>query len=205
MEYQVGDKFIVEIGEKYNYAEPTENAEQEESPMVLYRIKGFNSLVFDENGLDRLIRYDSAQDAAYDDGFEAGILNAKDKGYDKGLSDAWEYLEKLMDKDVEELKEIFDLPYIKNVIDVLNHLTPKEAVDKLKAWEEKHEIKVGDVIISNEGNKAVVQFITPNGEWECLNKCTYFTLNKEKQKLWKRTGKHIDLTEIFKGLEDNND
>lgn len=42
--YKVGDKFIIEIAEVY------EGATSE----PLYRIKGFNSLVFDKDGLDKL-------------------------------------------------------------------------------------------------------------------------------------------------------
>lgn len=48
MSYKVGDKFEIEIEEVYESACPWVNA------INLYRIKGFNSLVFDENGLDKL-------------------------------------------------------------------------------------------------------------------------------------------------------
>lgn len=44
--YKVGDKFIIEIGEIF-----------ENKGKTLYRIKGFNSLVFDKNGLNKLSRY----------------------------------------------------------------------------------------------------------------------------------------------------
>lgn len=45
--YKAGDKFIIEIEERVSV-----NAD----PKELYKIKGFNSLVFDEDGLDRLER-----------------------------------------------------------------------------------------------------------------------------------------------------
>jgi len=41
---ETGDKFIIEIGDKF----ANENGE------TLYRIKGFKSLVFDENGIGKL-------------------------------------------------------------------------------------------------------------------------------------------------------
>lgn len=44
--YKVGDKFIIEIDEIF-----------ENKGKTLYRIKGFNSLVFDKNGLNKLSRY----------------------------------------------------------------------------------------------------------------------------------------------------
>lgn len=44
----IGDKFIITIGDK---------AENEQSGETLYRIKGFKSLVFDENGIGKLEKY----------------------------------------------------------------------------------------------------------------------------------------------------
>jgi len=174
--YKAGDKFIIEIEESCGADGFSQSG--------VWGVKGFSLSGIREETLNLLEKY---------------VPSNTD--YEKGLSDAWECLKKIRNSNEEELREIFNLPFAARIKDVLNNCTPQEAIDKLKAWEEKHEIKVGDVIISSEGNKAVIQFITPNGEWECFNKYTYFTLNKEKQKLWKRTGKHIDLTEIFKGLE----
>lgn len=48
MEYKKGDKFIIEI--ESEYLDPEIGA----TPKYLYRIKGFNSLVFDVNGLNKL-------------------------------------------------------------------------------------------------------------------------------------------------------
>lgn len=45
----IGDKFIITIGDK---------AENEQSGEVLYRVKGFKSLVFDENGIVKLEKYE---------------------------------------------------------------------------------------------------------------------------------------------------
>ena len=61
---KVGDKFIVEISEvltsKGTYmAYGCEENEYEES---LYRVKGFNSLVFDDNGLNRLEKYEPPEE-----------------------------------------------------------------------------------------------------------------------------------------------
>lgn len=48
MEYKVGDKFEIEIAEVYESGNPFGNG------IDLYRIKGFNSLIFGKNGLDKL-------------------------------------------------------------------------------------------------------------------------------------------------------
>lgn len=54
--YDVGDKFIIEIAE-----EVRDN---------LYRIRGFNSLVFDDNGLKKLKRVKDQQKTIKDDFLE---------------------------------------------------------------------------------------------------------------------------------------
>ena len=46
-EYKVGDKFVIEIEEIYENV--LSNAFEEDVPKHLYRIKGFESLVFDKN------------------------------------------------------------------------------------------------------------------------------------------------------------
>lgn len=46
--YEVGDKFIIEIDKKYITRDGN----------VLYKVFGFNSLVFDDNGLNKLIPYE---------------------------------------------------------------------------------------------------------------------------------------------------
>ena len=65
----VGDKFIIEIGEVF-----TEN---------LYRVKGFNSLVFDDNVLNKLEKYEPTHVAGPADGHDLPELiygmSSKDK------------------------------------------------------------------------------------------------------------------------------
>ena len=52
--YKVGDKFIIEIAEVYENVLSGVDVFEAATSEPLYRIKGFNSLVFDKNGLDRL-------------------------------------------------------------------------------------------------------------------------------------------------------
>lgn len=59
---EIGDKFIIEIGSKfYNSANET-----------LYRIKGFNSLVFDENGISKLTPYKEQGDPSFEKNLRVG-------------------------------------------------------------------------------------------------------------------------------------
>lgn len=52
----IGDKFIITIGDK---------AENAQSGEILYRIKGFKSLVFDENGIEKLEKYEAKKGEWY--------------------------------------------------------------------------------------------------------------------------------------------
>lgn len=61
---KVGDKFVIEIGEVFKatgtyMAYGCEENGYEEN---LYRIKGFNSLVFDDNGLNKLEKYEPPEE-----------------------------------------------------------------------------------------------------------------------------------------------
>ena len=62
---KVGDKFIIEIESVYGKLNGNEFSEDEEylrgNPR-LYTIKGFNSLVFDEDGLNRLEKYEPPEE-----------------------------------------------------------------------------------------------------------------------------------------------
>lgn len=64
---KVGDKFIIEIGEVFA-AKGTYMAYGCEEN--LYRVKGFNSLVFDDEGLSKLEKYDPTHVAGPADGHD---------------------------------------------------------------------------------------------------------------------------------------
>ena len=134
--YKVRDKFIIEISEAY--APTVELAEQVEENTRdmsdnLYRIKGFNSLVFDENGLDKLEKY----------------KNREENDYQRGLEDAWKVAKRIVCevergglKD-DELQLIFNTRYTDSV---LENYSPSVAIEKIKMYEEqkKDEVKVGN-------------------------------------------------------------
>lgn len=56
---------------------------------ALYKVKGFRALVFDQNGLDKLIPFGMERIKAWNEGYDAGHKNGKaeshDKGYDEGF------------------------------------------------------------------------------------------------------------------------
>ena len=57
MKYHVGDKFVIEIGETFY---------SDNDCKKLYSIKGFNALIFDENGLDRLEKLEEKKELCVD-------------------------------------------------------------------------------------------------------------------------------------------
>ena len=79
--YNKGDKFIIELDE------------QDEQIGNLWRIKGFNALVFDDFVLDRL----------------GQLVHGVDQfSYNKGADDAWERVKQLFDMEREgTIKDAF--------------------------------------------------------------------------------------------------
>ncbi len=82
MSIKVGDKYIIEVAEKFMGAE---------SMKARYRIKGFDSLIFDKKGLDRLepVKTTNVEDTneyqiGYKVGFEAGAKAQNEVQYRKG-------------------------------------------------------------------------------------------------------------------------
>jgi hypothetical protein len=77
------------------------------------------------------------------------VLHPVDELYNKGLNDAWELAKKIAlpshmgGYTANELVEIFGKYIYKSV---LYTFTPQEALAKVKEYEERNEIRVGDVV-----------------------------------------------------------
>ena len=70
---KVGDKFVIEVGEII----------LDKDGKLLYKIKGFNTLVFDDVGISRLMKQSNLTGAealrkAWENGYDAGRLNMLD-------------------------------------------------------------------------------------------------------------------------------
>lgn len=132
---KIGDKFIIEIGEIFKGINNATN---------LYRIKGFKSLVFDTQGIDKLKKYD-------DDGIECS--------YQKGLNDAWATAKKVMLAEEDgglsfaQLYQIFNTDKIKSIF----NYTAEQVIKKIEEYEKiESEIRVGDVVKDLYGRCGVV-------------------------------------------------
>ena len=138
----------------------------------LYKAKGFNSLVFDQNGLDKLEKIDTYSkteeysigyrvglDKGYQEGYDTAIENAQatklDWGevqYKKGIEDLSHAMLVYEDTSAEERLEYYgtNIWAYQYAID-----NPTELIAMVKAYEEKKKaeeetIKVGDVVRYNK-------------------------------------------------------
>lgn len=201
----VGDKYIIEIAEIYasSYRNAALTEDQIKAPTYLYRMKGFNSLVFDENGLSKLEKYEESPFTQED------CDRARKEGYEQGLNDAWEAAMKIvLEKpngglSPNELIMIFGLD---GICSVFSNNTAAEAISKIKAYEQKQageEIKANDEIYSEMTNtKALVVFVDSWGRWQCLSDNGFFPIDDEQKKYWVKTGRQFDIGGILKTMRE---
>ena len=142
----------------------------------LYRAKGFKSLVFDKNGLDKLIPYIEPDRKAIED-------------------EVWEFAWEVLQLDLPVFREIFG--YDTDKMDY------REYKSKYEAWKkQRDEIHVGDeVIIKSDGVKGVVLDEDLCGEFSVFteNGCceAYRKIHFEK------TGRHFpEVTELLKKMRE---
>lgn len=185
-EYKVGDKFLIEIEEVYENGLPFND-----TPCKLYRIKGFNSLVFDEYGLDKLQKHVVTKQS----NLEQTIKTA----YEKGMQKAWKLAKKLFaDMSNSELDVIFGKEWN---FPKLMEMTPQEALAKIENHEkEQSVIKVGDVVFNRNNNQyALVLCVKSDGK-----SATVIEMFSEELLMHtppvgalKKTDKHIDIQSIL--------
>lgn len=190
--YKVGDKFIIEIAEVYENVLSGIDVFEATTSEPLYKIKGFNSLVFDKNGLDKLEKSKNSLPIPYSE------------AYKKGMNEAWEIAKKILlypahgGFNATELEEIFGRT------EHLWEMTPQEAKAKIEAWKEEKEIKVGDVVTVGGGD---ITFIctkdNSNGDYtKCHLVAGDGSVYEDCDKFdCQKTGKSINIGEILKEID----
>ena len=170
----------------------------------LWRVKGFNSLVFDEEGLSRLEELNS-------DYINEHYGSLQDDAYQRGLDDAWEAARKIVlvpgdgGTGLQNLVAIFgtntmELVFINN--------SASEAIAKLKAYKEKQkaddEIKVGDEVAFHHDDGrpdtvVVVTYIGKDGFIDGMDGRGTQYAHKNPTK-WTKTGRHFDISKILEEM-----
>lgn len=137
----VGDKYVIELDSHMT----NKNGD-------LWGVKGFKSLVFDQNGLDKLTKIREANEEAYQRGYNDGQSKGdkeyetekEQKAYQQGLEDAWKCMEKIA---VIDSSNPFGYMTFNQII---KNYTPQEVINKINEYE-KQNIKVGDVVTMTPG------------------------------------------------------
>lgn len=201
----MGKKYIIELQD--------EPLLQESMPFgpELYRVNGFNSLVFDKNGLEKLTPYEEVEKKSVDEnkGFLDGYTAGHHDGYEQGMIDAWAAAEKITIMDESKVISLFNKCYysLNTKGQVFQKYFPQEAVEKLKEYSRESDIRVGDEVVysSPHGNKnpMVITRITQDmSDGTCSFDAIYQdgTINEDGAlRLVEKTGRHFDEIEKLLG------
>ena len=127
------------------------------------------------------------------------LESERNSEYQRGLDDAWEAARKIVEMPDPPYWEVFD--EYKN--DLFGKITASEAIEKLKAYEEKQkaddEIKVGDEVRSKRKWTAVVVKIDDDGLMLMDSSGavgSYSDISK-----FTKTGRHFDINKILEEMK----
>lgn len=206
----MGDKYIIELEDKPFHKENGD---------FLYRVKGFNSLVFDMTGICKLTSYtepdlEQVRKEAYDKGYDDAAEEIgsdeqaiADKAYKNGLSDAWEAATKILKANWRERNGTFGAVTL--LEDIFLDNTPAEAIEKIRQYEQEleNEFKVGDefeneksgkkFVVLKMNGKEIDRYIDVDGKTYCMT---------VKYKEMRKTGRHFpEISSVLEKMrEDGN-
>lgn len=131
-------KYIIQIEE-----EPLVRKSALHGETAVYKAAGFNSLVFDKNGLDKLTP------------FEVESTPVNDKDYFKGLDDAYKIITKILNMNSRELSTLLGYTPA-NSVSVINTYSIKGLANLVESYNNEKQVSVGDEVIEDDGIKAIV-------------------------------------------------
>ena len=173
----------------------------------LYRAKGFNSLVFDQFGLDKLTPIDKALDEAYQKGFEVGQHEATTLEYQRGLDDAWGFASHLAYVSDSVTNSIYISANGGKGLLVAFGMTYEEAKKQYDEYFDKKqkadaEIKVGDEVTpkSNDSNWLGVVVGVDDTNAMVMTRDGYTAMYRLE--ILKKTDKHFtQVAELLKAMK----
>ena len=128
-----------------------------------------------------------------------------DEAYQRGLEDAWEAARKIVRMPEGDLLNIFTECYsaVCTALQVLLKYDASEAIEKLKAYEEKQkadgEIKVGDEVIYNGTTKCLVVRPETDERYAVLIDGNGYHYSADHREC-KKTGRHFDIQSILEEM-----
>lgn len=141
----VGDRFIIEIGA---IADVQGLGADNDNIDTLYKVKGFNSLVFDDNGIKKLAKAKDLKDE---------VKEAYNKGYAKAMEDIQEVVRMLLAMDYNDKDLYFGGSHI--TAEILSEFDVREIVERLEAYKkEQSEIRVGGEVEIND-SEVIVTYV----------------------------------------------
>ena len=171
--YYEGDKFVIEIQEILRNL----TADSE----YVYRIKGFNSLVFDDAGLDKLKRY-KTYDEAYNDGKKFA-----ESVYTRLFNLSGAELEDIFGKDGGSFKHILNTYTIDKINNMMESYVPS--------------YEIGDELTSNS-RRWLVTFIQQEDEFIEFNLMRddgfSDSFTQSNMKAFRKTGRNFTSIDNFR-------
>ena len=131
--------------------------------------------------------------------FKEEELIPADKTYTQGLADAWELAKRLYEMSGNER---FDVVGYGDYANIMEFVTPEEALAKIEAYEREKEIKVGDEVVHGIGGCETKFIITSMSDGMIRgfdsNGITHsFTF---PNRFITKTGKHIDIEGLLRQI-----
>ena len=190
-------KYIIEIPDEVKWGVVTCRTEDEFYTRDFDSLEELNSDYINEH-------YGDLQDTAYKKGLHDGESKCRYcNEYQRGLEDAWECAKKLFSSMADsDIEKAFPIEWNNGGFYALMNLQPQEAIEKLKAYEEKQktdEIKVGDEV------KAIYNDIL--GTVTNVNGFEVCVLWRDGSVgMWRvdeliKTNRHFDISSILKEMQ----
>ena len=144
-----------------------------------------------------------------EESYQRGLSEGNDIGCKDGVKDgqneAWEVAKKLFSTMAEsDIEKAFPIEWNSGGFKALMNLQPQEAIEKLKAYEEKPkaegEIKVGDEVIYNGTTKCIVVRPEDDERYASLIDSDGTHYSAEHREC-KKTGRHFDIASILEEMK----
>lgn len=133
-----------------------------------------------------------------EDELNNAIKEKCDKSYNKGLEDAWKLYNIALTMPRNELCKILNIEPC-SLAELIESISPQEALAKLETYEKENAIKVGDVVESiNTGRLGVITRVEENGKYVVFADGMSGMFAHDDIR---KTGKHIDITSVLEQLK----